>query len=129
LAVAAALQILPKHIRSRSFSQREIVLDFEDALEAIQLLKQKGWAIISWEGWLSFPDGRVGHSDQFQGTVELLPFSDESWAKYVQRAAEHARATILKSAHDWDRTQKDAGSKLLYCLTAWSKGEARQARS
>ena len=122
------IDILPGDLRDRSFSKNEIVLPCDDTLEAIRVLEENGWAILSWEGWLRYPDGRVGHSPQFQGTVDILRDPEESWQSYVHRSAAFSRDTVSQANREWGQASEESRAKLLFCISAWSK-EQEESRN
>lgn len=55
-----------------SVSQSELVLPYPHAITALQLLEATDAILMGWEGWLRYPDGRLGHSDMHQGTKAPL---------------------------------------------------------
>ena len=67
------LNLLPPRLAAASLSQREIVLTYADALQAIEHLAAGGHAVFCWEGWLRYGDGACGHSARHQGMVEAYP--------------------------------------------------------
>jgi hypothetical protein len=55
------IDFLPTPLKTKSLSDREIVLQNDAAVEAIDVLEQGKWAIVSWEVWIRYPEGRIGH--------------------------------------------------------------------
>jgi len=55
-----ALAALPEELKRRSLSDREIVLPYEDALQAVAFFVSAWWALLGWEGWVRRPSG-IGH--------------------------------------------------------------------
>ena len=113
------LQPLPSWILGESISDREVVLDFDDAMRAIDSYEIAGWALFGWEGWFR-QDGRNGHALEYQGTVALTRALDEDWPTYVKRTADICRRTIKESAERYARENTQQDRKLYFCLTASS---------
>jgi hypothetical protein len=105
-----ALQLLPENLASRSISSREIVLPLKEALEAISILEKSGKPIAGWEGWVKTKDGRVGHGNAPQGTVNLsnLP---------VHEAAEFCRHTMQQESILWQTQNNGSTDELHFCIT------------
>jgi hypothetical protein len=51
---------LPQMLREQSLSHREIVLPYQEAKEALDLLRRAQWAVWGWEGWVKDLDGSHG---------------------------------------------------------------------
>ena len=64
------LDLLPANLRALSLSDCEIVLPYEEAIQALELCVAARWGLLAWEGWVKYPSG-VGHHSDYQGTVEL----------------------------------------------------------
>jgi hypothetical protein len=97
-------------LESRSLSDRELVLAFSDALQAIDLLEVADIQVAGWEGWIRLQDGRVGHSGLHQGTPSLARLS-------VADAASVSRRTIRLSQANWDEAPEVEGAGLYFCIT------------
>lgn len=111
LQVASSeLSLLPAELAARSLSEREIVLAHADAMAAIDHLASAGRRILAWEGWLRWPDGRVGHSGEHQGTVDLSGMT-------ASEAAAFCRETIALTQAAWDRAPEVPGATLYFCIT------------
>jgi hypothetical protein len=102
--------LLPDGFRLASISDREIVVSYELALEAVDILEADGILILGWEGWLLYPDGERGHSVHHQGTVSLHDLSVASAASLVRR-------TINASHQQWQQAPEAPGVQLFYCIT------------
>jgi hypothetical protein len=74
---------IPKELLSRSISDNEIVLPYPDVVATIHSLPEFGLRVLGWEGWLRYPDGRVGHSARHQGTVSLSDMPAADAAEFV----------------------------------------------
>ncbi|QBF26852.1 hypothetical protein EXN22_14555 [Pseudomonas tructae] len=93
-----------------SVSQSELVLPYVHAIKALQLLEATGATLVGWEGWLHYPDGRLGHSDIYQGTTDTstLPSSQAyNWAK----------ASMRLSQNEHESQSETSDTKLLFCIT------------
>ncbi len=54
------ISLLPQMLREQSLSHREIVLPYQEAKEALDLLRRAQWAVWGWEGWVKYLDGSHG---------------------------------------------------------------------
>ncbi len=54
------ISLLPQMLREQSLSDREIVLPYQEAKEALELLERAHWALLGWGGWVKYPDGTHG---------------------------------------------------------------------
>lgn len=108
--MSSELGLLPADLTARSLSDREIVLTHTDALAAIGHLAQAGHRILAWEGWLRWPDGRVGHSGEHQGTTDLSGLT-------ALQAAAFCRETISLAQAAWDRAPEVPRATLFFCIT------------
>lgn len=92
-----------------SASQSELVLPYPHAMNALELLEAAGGSLLGWEGWLRYPDGRLGHSLLHQGadTSGLDP----------SEAYRMARNTICLSQKEHESQASMAGVHLLFCIT------------
>jgi hypothetical protein len=101
-----AVTALPPHLHSAT--DREVVLPFAEATEALDYLDRQGWRFLGWEGGVRHRDGRLGHSTQYQGTVTLAGTPDD-----VQMGLDIIRAEQER----WDLDPEVPGGQLLFCLT------------
>jgi hypothetical protein len=101
---------LPAKFRENSISDRERVVPYELALEAVDLLEAKGILILGWEGWLAYQDGGRGHSGRHQGTVSLDQLS-------VAESASLVRRTIANAYKAWLKEPEYPGAQLYFCIT------------
>ena len=109
-----------EEIRKRSASGRERVVDPADAIEVLRLCEQPSTPVLGWEGWLEYRDGRLGHSQQHQGTADLSELPRNS-------ALELCRTTIERSFVEWRQKPEDENARLLFCITIGSPGPAGNA--
>ena len=114
-----AFQPLPAWLRGKSISDREVVLDFEDSMRAIDAYETAGWALLGWEGWFRH-NGRKGHALEYQGMVTPARGLDEDWPAYVGRIAELCRQTIKEDAERYAQENPQRDRELYFCLTATS---------
>lgn len=47
-----ATDLLPEALRKQSLSEREIVLPFQETLQALEILATAGYSLQGWEGWM-----------------------------------------------------------------------------
>lgn len=86
------------------------MLPYGEAIAALEALRREGARLYGWEGWLRYPDDRLGHSERFQGTVDLSGLGMED-------AYTLCHATIRQAQEEY-AARPDAGStELLFCLT------------
>jgi hypothetical protein len=99
-----------RQLQERSASPRELVLSYRDAETALDTLEGVGASILGWEGWLRYPDKRLGHSGRHQGTTGLgqLPRAE---------AYSLCRSTIRAAHTEFLSKPEVEGGELLYCLT------------
>jgi hypothetical protein len=111
------LQLLTKDLQAQSLSKREIVLPYREALQALDVLADANWAVLGWEGWVRYPDGRYGHAPNGMGTVMLDQADGEGWDAYVRRSARFCRDTIEVEQQLWNADPGHASLTLYFCLT------------
>src|SRR5437868_11112013 len=109
------IELLPKELRARSINDREIVLHYEDAQRAIDLLEAANWALLGWEGLLRYVDGKIGFAGQYE---DIGQEEDEGWEAFVRRSAGICRATIGEAEQSWRAQPERTDADLFYCLTA-----------
>lgn len=92
-----------------SISERELVFSYAHAIEVLGLLESQAVPLLGWEGWLRFPDGRLGHSSKHQGTDTLGLDSVDAyrWAK----------DTICASQQEHECLPEVPDTELLFCIT------------
>ena len=98
-------------LQTESASDRELVLPLAAALDALGLFEQSGIVVLGWEGWLRYPDGRLGHSAKHQGTA-----SEQSTTRSEQFAWLYRTMQLSQAEHDASPEVPD--SELLFCITA-----------
>src|SRR5688572_14334894 len=108
---------LPSDLMQSSLSDRELVLRLPEALAALKALAAGNLPVLGWEGWIRYPDGRVGHSRQHQGSVSLDRDPGETMPDYVQRSVGFARTTIIAAQDAWDQEPEVPGGQLYFCIT------------
>lgn len=97
-------------VKKRSLSDNEYVMRYTDALELIDVLHQEGVDILGWEGWLRYPDGQFGHSNEHQGTSGLGKMPRPSVVALL-------KSTIMQANMEWVSSQSDTDAELLFCIT------------
>jgi len=96
--------------QSKSASPNELVLPLSEALEALQLMAQSSVSVLGWEGWLRYPGGKLGHSQQHQGTAPAPQLSQVELYAWL-------RSTMQDSQVEHHRNPEVSGSELLFCIT------------
>lgn len=112
------IDLLPPELRTRSIDECEIVLTYEDALQAIDHLATRGWAMLAWEGWILYPDGTIGASSRHQGTISIRRAPGQPWEEHIRSAAKFCRRTMLADYRGEQRRPEVAGGTLYFCLSA-----------
>lgn len=102
---------IPKELLTHSLSAHEIVLPYPDVIGIIHQPPRFGLRLLGWEGWLRYPDGRVGHSARHQGTNDLSEVSPAEAAELCVRSIEQAHA---------DATRQPEAGELYFCVTVMS---------
>lgn len=119
------IELLPEDLKTRSLSDQEVVLGYEDALIALDIYQKAGWAFLAWEGWGKYYDGSVGHC-HYQGTVGIEKHDDESWKKYAERGYEFVKETIQKDYMDWKKSPHLKEYELYFCISAISEEDYKK---
>ncbi len=112
------IDLLPQVLRKQSLSHREIVLPYQQALEALSVLVIAQWALVGWEGWVKYPDGRHGQTPGGVMGIEVTRKERETWADYVERSAQLCRETMNREQQAWEANPEYAHLVLCFCLTA-----------
>ena len=79
-------------------------------MEALAELERNDATILGWEGWLRYPDGRVGHSAEHQGTADMSAL--DAGAAY-----EYCRNTIREAHAQFSVRPERSADALLFCIT------------
>ena len=108
-------------LMSGSISDTEIVLGYEDAIHAIDLLMERAVAVIAWEGWIGYPDGTLGHHPRYQGTVEIERREGQTREAFVKAAAAFQRRTIEQAQHEFLKNETTGDAALFFCLSTTSR--------
>ena len=86
------------------------MLRLSEALAALQFMEQSGIYASGWEGWLRYPDGKLGHSQQHQGTAPAPQLSQAELYAWF-------RSTMKESQVEHHGNPEASGSELLFCIT------------
>ena len=99
-----ARAVVPEDLRRRSWSDRELILSYDDAVLAMDALAAHGVDEVAWEGLIGQPDGRYGGTPG--GVIGTSDFF--SWQECMD--------TMTDERGLWpDRL--DEGETLLFCLS------------
>jgi hypothetical protein len=110
------IDLLPETLRSQSLSDREIVLPYEEMLQAMQILIAANWIFLGWEAWLKLPSGIHLHP-LYMGfdTPEREP--GETWIAYVHRSALLCKKSMEQEQQQRQREPREKHAELYFCLT------------
>lgn len=97
-------------IKSRSESPDEIVVNYTDAMELLNILEINNTKVMGWEGWVKYLDGSLGHSQRYQGTTDLSSMPNPSAIALV-------KGTIMQAHIEWEEKPEVNGAKLFFCIT------------
>ena len=97
-------------ILARSYSPREIVVSYIDAMELLHHYKNMDLKILGWEGWIKHPDGSLGHSKKFQGTTDLSKMDHFS-------ALALMKSSMMQARTQWESKPEIDGAELLFCIS------------
>ncbi|HET9238989.1 MAG TPA: hypothetical protein VFO10_17155 [Oligoflexus sp.] len=109
-------EFLPERIVQLSLSEDELVLPWDAAVEAIDILEKEGFLILCWEGWLRYADGAVGHSLSHQGSREIRRHPEEPWADFSKRAKQSFTKSASESLQKFTAKPENPGAQLYFCL-------------
>ncbi len=110
--------LLPQGLREQSLSQREIVLPYRQALEALSVLMAAKRALLGWEGWVKYPDGHHGHAPGGGMGADIARREGETWVDYVHRSARLCGETMNREQQAWEANREYTHLVLCFCLTA-----------
>lgn len=109
--------LLPEELAAKSLSDCEIILPYNEALQAIAYLNARHVMVFAWEGWISYPDGKKGFSGQHQGTECFFWTPGHPIQERIKEATAFMLCTIQQSQQEWDASPKVAGATLYFCLS------------
>ena len=110
----ADLAALPPELSKQSLSRAVIILPLDGALQAIEILTQRGRRLENWEGWVRLRDGGRAKSLSHSGSFAL--------SRDPKRAAETAQASMRKAKASWERNPEYRGGELYFGLTFGAGG-------
>ena len=97
-------------IKERSLSDSEMVVEYTDAMELLEIYKNNSIKVLGWEGWLKHANGALGHSLKYQGTVDLSSMPLDS-------AIALCKQTIMQAHTEWQEIPEDENADLYFCIT------------
>ena len=98
-------------LRRRSWSSTELILTFDDALDALVALREHGVRRVGWEGLAGWPDKRIGGTSIegvgpcVIGTVDYMPLDECRHSMEVENIRCAGKLTKVDNV-------------LLFCVTA-----------
>ncbi|WP_157507961.1 hypothetical protein [Ktedonobacter racemifer] len=115
--------LLPEALRKQSLSEREIVLPFQETLQALEILATAGYSLQGWEGWIRYANGKYGHPLMVIGAIEFGRRPGQTWVDYVQETKNFCRQTIEKEQKHWNIQAKSQEQTLYFCLAIEAENE------
>ena len=100
---------IPAELWDQSLNPRELVFEYQDALQAIDRLEALGIQILGWEAWVRHPDGSFGHPSSVIGSGDLDSHAD---------AGQFCRRTIAEAYGDWITARR--AETICFCITTAS---------
>jgi len=97
-------------IKNRSEFDREIVVNYIDSMELLDIYEQNSTRVLGWEGWLKHSNGSLGHSLKYQGTTDLS-------AMPIASAISLVKCTIMQAHTEWEEKPEVKNAELLFCIT------------
>ena len=97
-------------IKGRSESEDELVVGYSDAMELLHLFEQNNIQVDGWEGWLKYENGKLGHSQKYQGTSDLSDIPNGSAIALIKN-------TIMQAHSEWQENPEVRNASLLFCIT------------
>ncbi|MCP5326566.1 MAG: hypothetical protein H7A09_09630 [Oceanospirillaceae bacterium] len=97
-------------IKGRSESEGELVVGYTDAMELLYLFEQSNTQVLGWEGWLKYENGKLCHSQKYQGTSDLSAMPNGSAIALI-------KSTIMQAHTEWQEKPEVSNASLLFCIT------------
>lgn len=119
------IDLLPDDLKKKSLLKKEIVLSFDDALVALDILVKKNWAPIAWEGLVKYPDGRFGFTHEVQGTIPMVKSENESWDEFVTESAKFLRDTMQEDQQRFNKDPRYSDLTFYFCISAIPQKDTR----
>lgn len=107
--------MLPEEIKNLSASETEIILPYQQALEAIEYWRRNNIVCFGWELILRYPDGNIGHPGEvigFDAEMEL----NEAFSEFVESAAIECSRSINETFKELEKIYKKKAIQLLFCI-------------
>lgn len=121
--------LLPEALHKQSLPEREIVLPFREALQALEILAAAGYSLQGWEGWIRYANSKYGHPPSVIGEVEFRRNPGQTWVDYVQETILFCRQTIKEEQKHWNNQAKSQEQVLYFCLSIMAENEENQKSS
>lgn len=116
------LAYLPAALFSKSLSTQEIVLTLPNTVEAVRLLAGQNIAVVGWEAWGLYPDGRKGHAGVHRSDYPGR-HTWEIWTDFVQRAARECIETARHADAYLRADPNFADVEIHFCLSITTEHE------
>src|SRR5262249_9792191 len=88
---ANGFALLPPEMAARSLSDREIVLEADDALRALEILVAARWAPISWARWAHGDERRRSSAARAGEGAPVRRLRGQPWEAFVAECARRCR--------------------------------------
>jgi hypothetical protein len=97
-------------IKSRSVSDNEIIVEYIDAMEILDIFERNRTKVLGWQGIIMYPNGSLGGSEKHQGTTDLSTMP-------IMSAIAFTKWTIMQSHTEWEEKPERENATLLFCIT------------
>ena len=101
-------------IQQRSVSKDELVVEYMDAMDVLDIFLRRGVSVHGWKGWLVYSNGLIGHSSRYQGTTDLSSMPLTSAIALV-------KATIMQAHTEWQERPEVPDADLYFCIGVGTK--------
>lgn len=99
-------------IKNRSESEEELVVGYTDAMELLYIFEQRNVQVLGWEGWIKYENGKLEHSQKYQGTVDLSAMPNKSAIAIMKN-------TIMQAHTEWEEKPEVSKASLFFCITSY----------
>ena len=117
------IEVLSTDLKNKSLSSNEIVLEYQDALKALDILLNNKWGVLGYEVWFKYPEGK-SHFFNIEGksTVDASESIEkkekETWDDYVKRSNRYCKDIMKTSYEYWKKLCAEKKVEFYYCITA-----------